>query len=137
MNEYYNLFLFALICICIYGVFLWLKSGREGMENQGGESTTSPTAVPTVNGIAGNAASYKAKLKSYVIKLQDTFLLNKYHAEYEDTILTLDEYFDNLMLKTALSVDVQSPAQSIKALAELQMAKSALNSIVKFVDNQS
>ena len=39
------------------------------------------------------------------------------------------------MLQTALSVDQNNPQVSITKLAEMQQAKIALNSIMKFVDS--
>jgi hypothetical protein len=38
------------------------------------------------------------------------------------------------MLNTALSIDVKNPAAGIKKLAEMNQAKSGLNSVMKFVD---
>ena len=40
------------------------------------------------------------------------------------------------MLNTALSIDTKKPADGIKQLAEMNQAKSALNSVMKFVDKQ-
>jgi hypothetical protein len=93
--------------------------------------------MPSVpNGIAGNAASYGASLKASVIKSQDTFLISKYRSDYETAILNLDDLINNLMLKTALSIDQHNPLTAIESLAKMQQAKTALNSVMKYVDSQ-
>ena len=51
-------------------------------------------------------------------------------------ILNLDDLINNLMLKTALSVNQSNPTQAIESLAKMQQAKVALNSVMKFVDSQ-
>ena len=132
-SELMNLFLFIGICFVLY---LFLKnfnfSGiKEGMTDASGNSVTTPP-----NGVAGNAASYGATIKAENIKLQDTFLITKYRTDYETAILNLDDLLNSFMLKTALSIDAKKPADGIKQLAEMNQAKSALNSVMKFVDKQ-
>jgi hypothetical protein len=102
---------------------------KEGMTDASGNSVTPPP-----NGVAGNAASYGATIKAESIKLQDAFLISKYRSDYETAILNLDDLINNLMLNTALSIDVKNPAAGIKKLAEMNQAKSGLNSVMKFVD---
>jgi hypothetical protein len=135
MKELYNLFLFIVICFVIYLVFNSFNYNpiREGMTDASGNSinVSSPG-----NGIAGNAASYSAALKSNVIKSQDTFLISKYRSDYESAIINLDDLINNLMLKTALSVNQTDPSSAIDNLAKMQQAKIALNSVMKFVDSQ-
>jgi len=92
--------------------------------------------TPTDNGIAGNAASYGAQIKAATIKLQDTFLISKYRSDYETVILNLDDLVDSLMLKTVLSIDTNNPGDSVKKLADMNQAKIALNTVMKFVDKQ-
>jgi hypothetical protein len=132
-SELMNLFLFIGICFVLY---LFLKnfnfSGiKEGMTDASGNSVTPPP-----NGVAGNAASYGATIKAENIKLQDAFLITKYRTDYETAILNLDDLLNSLMLKTALSIDAKKPVDGIKQLAEMNQAKSALNSVMKFVDKQ-
>jgi hypothetical protein len=136
MKEMYNLFLFIAICFVIYLVFRNFNYNPmliEGMTDGSGNSVT--VAAPA-NGVAGNAASYAAALKAATIKLQDTFLISKYRSDYESSILNLDDLINNLMLKTALSVNQSNPVESIEKLAKMQQAKVALNSVMKFVDSQ-
>lgn len=133
MKELYNLFLFIAICFVVYLVFRSFHYNPmliEGMTDASGNSVSSS------NGIAGNAASYAASLKAATIKSQDILLISKYRSDYESAILNLDDLINNLMLKTALSVNQSNPSDSIEKLAKMQQAKVALNSVMKFVDSQ-
>jgi len=98
-------------------------------------ATPAPATGSVTSGIAGNAAAYAAQLKSAVIKSQDQLLISKYRSDYENAVLNLDDYLNSIMLQTALSVDQNNPQVSITKLAEMQQAKTALNSVMKFVDS--
>ena len=133
MKEIYNLLLFIAICFLVYLVFRSFHYNPmiiEGMTDVSGNS------VSNTNGIAGNAASYAASLKAATIKSQDTFLISKYRSDYESAILNLDDLISNLMLKTALSVNQNNPGEAIIKLSQMQQAKTALNTVMKFVDTQ-
>lgn len=135
MKEFYNLLLFIAICFVIFILFRSFNyiPVREGMTDASGNSISFSSPE---NGIAGNAAAYAASLKAATIKSQDTFLISKYRADYESAILNLDDLINNLMLKTALSVNQSNPIESIDKLSKMQQAKTALNSVMKFVDSQ-
>ena len=130
-----NLCIFAGITFIAYLIFRNLNfenlNFREGMTDASGNQTTSSTE----NGIADNAATYAANIKTQVIKLQDTMLISKYRSDYETAILNLDDLANNLMLKTALSVDQTRPQRTLMELSQLQQSKVALNSIMKFIDS--
>jgi hypothetical protein len=130
-KELMNLFLFIAISFLIFLLFRNFSFNTvEGMtSNQDAKNQDF-----SQNGIAGNAASYGASLKSEAIKMQDMVLISKYRTDYETAILNLDDLINNLMLKTALSVDSNSPDASIKKLSEMNNAKLALNNVMKFVD---
>ena len=135
-----NLCIFIGICFFSYLIFRNLNingsSYVEGMTTTNGASgTPAPATGSVTTGIAGNAAAYAAQLKSAVIKSQDELLISKYRSDYENSILNLDDYLNNIMLQTALSVNQNNPQASISKLAEMQQAKIALNSIMKFVDS--
>jgi hypothetical protein len=138
-----NLCIFIAICIFSYLIFRNLNTGNlnyvEGMTTStdaSGNPTTSTTpTTPTTNGIAGNAATYAAQLKLAVIKSQDELLISKYRTDYENAVLNLDDYLNCMMLQTALSVNLNNPQISIAKLAQMQQAKIALNSTMKFVDS--
>ena len=132
-KELMNLFLFIGICFVLYLFFrnLNFSGNREGMTDSSGNTVTPPS-----DGIAGNAAAYAATIKAGNIKLQDTFLISKYRTDYETAILNLDDMLNNLMLKTALSIDSNNPADGVKKLADMNQAKLALNNVMEFVDKQ-
>lgn len=135
-----NLCIFIGICFFAYLVFRNLNTSNlnyiEGMTTTTNSSSTPTTQTSSqTNGIAGNAAGYAAQIKSEVIKLQDQFLISKYRKDYEDAILNLDDYLNAMMLQTALSIDQTNPQPSIANLAQMQQAKLALNSTMKFIDS--
>lgn len=136
MKEFYNLFLFIAIIFVVYFVFRSFNYNPmliEGMTDASGNTIS--VSAPS-NGMAGNAASYAASIKAATIKSQDTFLISKYRADYESAILNLDDLLSNLMLKTALTINIDSPIEAVDKLAKMQQAKVALNSVMKFVDTQ-
>jgi hypothetical protein len=68
----------------------------------------------------------------------DVLLINKYRADYEAAILNVEDLINCLMLQTTLSVDHRNnPMAAIDKLGSLQQAKTALNSVMKFVDSSS
>lgn len=136
MKELYNLFLFIAICFVVYLVFRSFHYNPMLIEGMTDASGNSVSVSAPANGIAGNAASYAAALKAATIKSQDTFLISKYRSDYESAILNLDDLINNLMLKTALSVNQDNPGDSVLKLGQMQQAKTALNSVMKFVDSQ-
>lgn len=127
-KELINLFLFLAVCFVAYLFFKGVNY-KEGMTQ--GENTSSN------DGLAGSAASYGATIKAESVKLNDTLLISKYRKDYESVILNLDDLIDGLMLKTALSVDINNPSPSLTKLSEMNQAKTALNNVMKFVDASS
>jgi len=124
-----NLTIFIGICILIY--FIFSNMGvKEGLET----TTTSTTTTASSNGVAGGAAAYGANIKAQVIKLQDTTLISKYRADYENVVINMDDLVNNLMLQVTLNVDQSKPETSLAKLAQLNQAKAALNSVMKFID---
>lgn len=135
-----NLFIFIGIGIFTYLIFRNLNVNNlsyvEGMTTTTDASgNPSPSTTPQTTGVAGNAAAYAAQLKSAVIKSQDELLISKYRSDYENAVLNLDDYLNNMMLQTALSVNQNNPQASIAKLAQMQQAKVALNSTMKFIDS--
>ena len=136
MKEYYNLFLFIAICFFIFILFRSFHYNPMIIEGMTDASGNTVTVNAPENGIAGNAVSYAATIKAATIKSQDTFLISKYRADYESAILNLDDLINNLMLKTALTINHENPGESVVKLGQMQQAKLALNSVMKFVDSQ-
>jgi hypothetical protein len=135
-----NLCIFIGICIFSYFIFRNLNTTNssyiEGMTTTTDASENPAPPVGSItNGVAGNAAGYAAQLKSAVIKSQDELLISKYRSDYENAVLNLDDYLNSLMLQTALSVNQNDPQKAIAKLAQMQQAKVALNSTMKFIDS--
>ena len=130
-KELMNLFLFISICFVLYLLF---RNFNYNFSNREGMTTSDSSKVSSENGIAGNASTYGATIKAASIKSQDTFLISKYRSDYETVILNLDDLLNNLMLKTTLTIDPNNPDKSIEKLSQMQQAKTALNSVMKFVD---
>ena len=139
-QEMMNLCIFVGISFIVYLIFSNLKMNnlnsndiifREGMTT---DVSGNPPTSSTTSGVAGGAAAYSAQIKSQAIKLQDELLISKYRSDYENVILNLDDLVNSLMLQTALTVNQANPLQSMVKLSQLQQAKTALNSTMKFVD---
>lgn len=127
----YNSAIFISICILIYFVFSNIGL-KEGLQNNKSSDSTSTSS--TTNGVAGGAAAYAANIKEQAIKLQDTALISKYRADYENVIINMDDLVNNLMLQITLNIDQSKPEASLAKLAQLNMAKAGLNSVMKFID---
>jgi enoyl-[acyl-carrier-protein] reductase (NADH) len=132
-KELMNLFLFIGICFVLYLLFRNFNfnfRNREGMTDASGNLVDA-----SGNGIAGNASAYGAMIKAASIKSQDTFLISKYRSDYETVILNLDDLLNNLMLQSTLTLDINNPQKAVEELSRMQLAKTALNSVMKFVDS--
>jgi hypothetical protein len=129
-KQMINLLFILAICFVAYLLFRNLDF-KEGMTADSSTSTSSSTS----NGIAGTAQNYAANIKSETIKNQDMLLISKYRKDYENAILNLDDLINTMMLQTALTVDNSKPMASIEKLNQLNSAKGALNSVMKFVDS--
>jgi hypothetical protein len=108
MNQefLYNLLIFIGICVLTYLVFRNVNF-KEGLENStsSSSSTTPSTTSSTTSGVAGGAAAYAANIKEQVIKIQDTTLISKYRADYENVVINMDDLVNNLMLQVTLNID--------------------------------
>ena len=141
------LFILA-ICFVAYLLFRNLNF-KEGMTSDSSDNTTnsntvsnsssssSSTSTSSSNGIAGGAQNYAANIKSMTIKNQDMLLISKYRTDYENAILNLDELISTMMAQTALSVNPSNPMASLEKLVQLNSARGALNSVMKFIDTST
>jgi hypothetical protein len=134
MNKLFqNITLFIAIFFVLYLLFRNFNYNlKEGMTDASGNTVT-PSSK---NGIGGNASTYASTIKSANIKLQDTLLVSKYRSDYEQVILNMDDFVNNLMLQTVLNVNPSNPQNSVEQLAQLNLAKGALNNVMTFVDKQ-
>lgn len=134
MRELYYIPLFTVIFFIIYLIFRSFHYNPmllEGMENASGKKVD-----VSKDGMADNAATYAAALKASVIQNQDKLLITKYRSDYESAILNLDDLISTLMLKTALTFNENNPMDSVDKLSKMMQAKTALNTVMKFVDSQ-
>ena len=142
------------ICFLLFIIISTMNIKKEGFgsssnknsnsKNSSSKSNSSSSSSSSIfssssssNGIAGNAESYIASIQSSVIKMQDSLLLSKYRTQYENAIMALDDLVDNLMLQSALSINVNSPQQGLTELVTLHNSKNALNEVMKFIDGSS
>lgn len=113
--------------------FVYTKSQYsmiEGLENQS-----------STNNIAANAKPFADSLKSTAVSKVDTLLIPKYRTDYENAIINTDDYINALMLEQLLKMDMTTKNDSnnidiLTKISQLQSAKTALNSIMTFVDKQ-
>ena len=133
MEKYIiNLTVFVLICFVSYLLFRSINTNYiEGMTS---DSLTNSITSTTSSGVAGNAQSYAANIKSLTVKNQDTLLISKYRNDYENVILNLDDYVNTLMLQTALNIDPVKSSESLDKLRALNETKFALNNVMKYID---
>ena len=125
----YTFVVFLGFCFVVYLFFR--SSTVEGMTTD-----ASSNAVTTGTlGVAGNAQTYAANIKSAFVKNQDVLLISKYRTDYENVVLNLDDYINSTMLLTALNIDTKNPKSSLQTLAGLNEAKSALNNVMKYIDS--
>ena len=112
---------------------------KEGFDSETSSSSTATNTNTNTNtnnnGIAGNAQTYAANIKSAFIKNQDILLITKYRTDYENAILNLDDYISSEMLKTALNIDPANTIKTINILTKLNETKNALNNVMKLIDS--
>jgi hypothetical protein len=134
------LFILA-ICFVAYLLFRNLNINlKEGLTNNistNSNTISNSNATTSNNGIAGGAQNYAANIKSMTIKNQDMLLISKYRTDYENAILNLDDLINTMMAQTALSVNQSNPMASLEKLVQLNSARGALNSVMKFIDTST
>jgi hypothetical protein len=142
-KQFINVLFILAICFVAYILFRNLNFNmKEGMTTDPSgnvissavASSASTSSTGSGSGIAGGAQTYAANIKSMVIKNQDVLLISKYRTDYENAILNLDDLINTMMLQTALSVNTSNPTSSLEKLAQMNSARSALNSVMKFLD---
>ena len=106
----------------------------EGMAN-------APTASSYSNNIAAAAVTYADNVKAATTQNLDAMLVSKYKKDYEASLVNMDDYISTLMMQQVQSMDLSNPDQSknienLTKLANLQQAKTALNTVMTFVDKQ-
>ena len=105
----------------------------EGLEN--------PTASSYANNIAASTVTYATNIKAATTANLDAMLILKYKTDYETTLVNMDDYICTLMMQQVLAMDLTNPdttknIDSLTNLSNLQQAKTALNTVMTFVDKQ-
>jgi len=136
-KHLFDLFMFGMILVVIYYVFsnLNINNIKEGLTNNDATISTATIPSATTNGIAGNAASYAANIKNMATLSKDKLLISKYRTDYENTILSYDDYVNSLMLEKLLDGSTDQ-MKKLSDIVTLSQAKTALNGIMKYVDGQ-
>jgi hypothetical protein len=128
-----TLFFFGVFIIFIFSIFFSGKKNKEGLEN----SDVSKVS----DGIAGNAANYAAMIKAKTVLIQDSLLISKYRADYENVIINLEDLCNFLMLNQIVKMDINGDAKSnlenFNIINNLSNAKKSLNECMQFVDKQT
>jgi preprotein translocase subunit SecG len=130
-KQILNLLIFIIFCFVVYVFFK--HSTIEGMTTD--TDASSNTITTSSLGVAGNAQTYAANIKTAFIKNQDVLLISKYRTDYENAVLNLDDFINSNMLLTALNIDLTNPNSGLQTLARLNETKSALNNVMKYIDS--
>ena len=127
----------GMIVVIGFIIFLAVKS----MKLQGQVMEGLTNATPSlINGEAGNAAAYVSAIKAQVTHLQDSLLIPKYRTDYENIIMSMDDYINVMMLQSVLNLNTttDTAATNIDTLTNLNTlysSKVALNATMKFLDS--
>lgn len=132
----------AILIVGIFIIYLLMNTFhlREGLENADTTTTTTTAATNDFYGEAGSAANYAATIKAKTVQLQDTLLISKYRADYENVIINMDDYLSILMLKIIVNIDASADekknAETFALLNTLSGAKKSLDETMAFIDKQ-
>jgi hypothetical protein len=129
--------------VVIIGFVIFLATKSLSLHRNVMECLTNPTDSTAASGIGASSANYANALKNKATQLQnDVLLLNNkdYKKDYENIVLHMDDYVNALMLKTVLSINVNTDnsednADAFKTLNELNATKASLNSVMKYIDS--
>jgi hypothetical protein len=105
------------------------------------EGFVNKTSSSSSDNIAANAKPFADSLKSSTVSKVDALLIPKYRTDYENAIINTDDYISVLMLEQLLKMNMSEKNDSnnidiLTKISELQSAKSALNKIMTFIDQQ-
>jgi hypothetical protein len=136
MEKYlFDLFMFGMVLVVIYYIFsnMNINNVREGLTTN--DTITPTTTTSSQNGIAGNAENFSATIKNMATSSKDKLLITKYRADYENIIISYDDYVNSLMLEKLLDGS-SNQIKKLSDIATLNQSKTALNVIMKYVDSQ-
>lgn len=140
-KELFNLVVFVLIVYGIYYLVTYLNKTSnfkqiEALTNNTSSGTSALTSTSiSSGGVAGNASAYAASIKTLSVNLKDKLLISKYRTDYENIIMNYDDLINGLMLEQLLT-NTGNQMTQMTNISTLNNAKTALNSIMKYVDAQ-
>jgi hypothetical protein len=146
-----QLYIACIVLFLVGTIYLYfnMRRAKEGFQ----DSTTSGKApasapasaeAPTSSGVgigqASNANSHATALKNQLEHWKDTMNIGKYRADYENTIIYLDDIISYEMLQTSVNMDtnmdINKQMADIEKINKLSAARDNLNSLMKWVDKQ-
>jgi len=134
--------------LVFYGAKLFKLQAKvlEGAANMSDETVgDGAVASNSSNGEAAKAAEFNKLLKARIAGLQDKLLISKYRTDYENILLSLDDFMKLSMLQTALQIKPNQENEpgkpnpnmvifgSLKAMSD---ARGTLNGIMTYLDSQ-
>jgi hypothetical protein len=109
-----------------------INKTREGLTNNSDDADKTTTRIQDV----------VSKLKKETEMLDDTLLLDKHRADYEDLFLALEDY-SNLALIQMLaffannpSLETESAKTMIEGINQVNTLKTTLNDVMEFMDRK-
>ncbi len=130
-NDMYMYVGFAIAIIFTVAVIMRLMNKtREGLDNKDDDKATA------------RIQDVVSKLKKESEILEDTLLIDKHRADYEDMFLALEDY-SNLALIQMLSFFANNPSlesesakNMIEGINEVNTLKTTLNDVMEFMDRK-
>ena len=130
--------------LVFYGAKLFKLQAKvlEGAANMGDEPAAEGSST---NGEAAKAEEFNKLLKARIASLQDKLLITKYRTEYENILLSLDDFMKLNMLQTVLQLKPNQESEPGKpnpnmvifgALKAMSDARGTLNGIMTYLDSQ-
>jgi hypothetical protein len=127
----------GLIIIIGFVIYFIVRVSRFQMSLVEGMTNSTPLSA---TGEASNASNYANQLKTSVATIQDSLLIPKYRANYENIIVDLHDYCNFLLLQQTLSINPNKSASDnievIKTMNELDRTSITLNNLMKFIDSK-
>jgi hypothetical protein len=128
-QHWMNLLLFIVIILAAYLIFRYIKFGKV---KEGLTSTTSSTGT----GVAGNASSFNTQIQSQITQLTDTLNISGYRQDYENIILSFDDYLNLYTLQQLVSTPTSELQNATTVLYLSSLARTGLNNLLKFIDKK-
>jgi hypothetical protein len=131
-----------MVLVILFFLFKNINNGLiEGMDNNNQGTKNGPETIGT------KLTDYNSNIKKSNVLSTDSFLIDKYREDFENLVLGLEQYGNNLMLHKILSVSdlisknkIDDPNSSRKIINEMDQTNKikqfleSLNSVIKYID---